>query len=193
MNYIDMQENLKRRLRNNSRYMHSIGVSDTAVKLAEKFNVSAEKAKIAGLLHDCAREFSTDSLISEAEKRNITIEEIDEFQPILLHAVLGAVLAREQYGVTDGDILSAISLHTTGKPDMTALDKVVYLADMIEPHRKYDDIERIRRMIDMNSLDDIMIAAFDASLSFVIQKGQMIHPQTVMARNFLIAQQINHG
>lgn len=193
MNYIDMQENLKRRLRNNSRYMHSIGVSDTAVKLAEKFNVPSEKAKIAGLLHDCAREFPTGSLIDEARKHNIAIEEIDKFQPILLHAVLGAVLAREQYGVTDGDILSAISLHTTGKPDMTALDKVVYLADMIEPHRKYDDIERIRRMIDMNSLDDIMIAAFDTSLSFVIQKGQMIHPQTVMARNFLIAQQKNHG
>lgn len=173
--------------------MHSIGVSDTAVKLAEKFNVPSEKAKIAGLLHDCAREFPTGSLIDEARKHNIAIEEIDKFQPILLHAVLGAVLAREQYGVTDGDILSAISLHTTGKPDMTALDKVVYLADMIEPHRKYDDIERIRRMIDMNSLDDIMIAAFDTSLSFVIQKGQMIHPQTVMARNFLIAQQKNHG
>ncbi|MDQ0202681.1 bis(5'-nucleosyl)-tetraphosphatase (symmetrical) YqeK [Pectinatus haikarae] len=187
-----MQEKLQQSLNNKHRFIHSLGVSETAVKLAEKFGASPQKAKTAGLLHDCAREFPVPSLIGEARKRNIPIEFIDNYQPILLHAALGAALSSEKYGIDDIEILDAIKLHTTGKEKMNLLDKIIYLADMIEPNRQYDGIDEFRRVAETGDIDTVMIAAFDRSISFVIKKGQMVHPQTILARNYLLAQHINH-
>ncbi|TCS77998.1 bis(5'-nucleosyl)-tetraphosphatase (symmetrical) YqeK [Pectinatus cerevisiiphilus] len=192
MNCIDMQEKLRHSLDNEHRYIHSLGVSETAVQLAKRLGASLPKAKIAGLLHDCAREFPVSALLDEARKRNIPIDFIDNYQPILLHAALGAALAKEKYSIDDPEILDAIRLHTTGKENMTLLDKIIYLADMIEPHRQYDGIDEFRKFAESADIDSVMIAAFDRSLSFVIKKGQMIHPQTILARNYLLAQRIDH-
>ena len=193
MNYNEMQKQLKCRLNNDHRYVHSLSVSNTAVKLAKRFHISEEKAKVAGLLHDCAREIPTGSLIDEARIHHIKIYTIDEYQPILLHAPLGAAIAHEKYGITDSEILSAIALHTIGKAEMTDLDKIIYLADMVEPHRDYDGIDEFRSFMAVNDLNTIMIAAFDKSISFIIAKKQMIHPQTILARNFLLEQQKKYG
>lgn len=192
MDYIDIVKTLKTTLKE-SRYIHSLSVSDTAVELAQRFNVDEQQAKLAGILHDCAREIPTSSLIEVAQKRQIKIGLIEEHQPILLHARLGAIMAQEKYGIDDNDILDAIRLHTTGSADMTDLAKIIYLADMIEPHRQYESVNRLRDLIKTSDLDTIMLNAFNDSLAFILQRGLMIHPQTILARNTLIAKNINHG
>ncbi|MBB5336464.1 bis(5'-nucleosyl)-tetraphosphatase (symmetrical) YqeK [Pectinatus brassicae] len=192
MDYIDIVKTLKNTLKE-SRYIHSLSVSDTAIELAQRFNVDEQRAKLAGILHDCAREIPTSSLIEVAQKRQIKIGLIEEHQPILLHARLGAIMAQEKYGIDDNDILDAIRLHTTGSADMTDLAKIIYLADMIEPHRQYESVNRLRDLIKTSDLDTIMLNAFNDSLAFILQRGLMIHPQTILARNTLIAKNINHG
>lgn len=192
MDYIDIVKTLKNTLKE-SRYIHSLSVSDTAIELAQRFNVDEQQAKLAGILHDCAREIPTSSLIEVAQKRQIKIGLIEEHQPILLHARLGAIMAQEKYGIYDNDILDAIRLHTTGSADMTDLAKIIYLADMIEPHRQYESVNRLRDLIKTSDLDTIMLNAFNDSLAFILQRGLMIHPQTILARNTLIAKNINHG
>ncbi len=192
MNYIDIVKTLKTTL-NESRYIHSLSVSDTAVELAQRFHIDEKQARLAGILHDCAREIPTSSLIDVAQKRQIKIGLIEEHQPILLHARLGAIMAQEKYGIDDTAILDAIRLHTTGSSDMTDLSKIIYLADMVEPHRQYESINRLRDLIKTSDLDTIMLNAFNDSLAFILQRGLMIHPQTILARNTLIAKNINHG
>ena len=128
----EMRRELQRRL-NKNRFAHSIGVANTAVKLAKKFGADETKAYIAGLLHDCAREFENDQLPAEAAKRGIEIGEVEKTMPLLLHAYIGAKMVQEIYGVTDSEIIQAIYRHTVGARDMTPLDKIIYFADMIEP------------------------------------------------------------
>lgn len=185
MSFEEMRELLKTRLKP-SRFEHSMGVSDTAVKLAERFGVDVEKARTAGLLHDCAREFSNGSLPEEARRRGIPIHPVEEAMPLLLHAPIGAFRISELYGVEDSEISQAIRCHTVGGAGMTDLDKIVYFADMIEPHRDYPSVKQLRKLAQEASLDEMMLAGLTGSISFVLAKGHLIHPDTVTARNELI-------
>ncbi len=185
MSFEEMRELLKTRLKP-SRFEHSLGVSDTAVKLAERFGVNTEKARTAGLLHDCAREFPNGSLPEEARRRGIPIHPVEEAMPLLLHAPIGAFRISELYGVEDPEISQAIRCHTVGGAGMTDLDKIVYFADMIEPHRDYPSVKRLRKLALEASLDEMMLAGLTGSISFVLAKGHLIHPDTVTARNELI-------
>ncbi len=182
----EMKTELQRRLKS-SRFNHSIGVAKTAVKLAKKFSVDTYKAEVAGLLHDCARQFENAELISVAEKYKIKIGEIEKVQPLLLHAYLGAKLAQEIYQVEDTEILQAIHRHTVGAKNMSALDKIVYFADMIEPNRNYPGVDKLRSLAkNSNNLDEIIFTALNESIIFVAQKKSLIHPDTIAARNFLL-------
>ena len=143
MRYEEMQQLLQKSLKP-SRYEHSLGVAETAVFLAKRFGVDEEQARVAGLLHDCAREFRNEDLISEAEKRLIVVEPLERRMPLLLHAYVGSRLVAEKYGVNDNAIEQAIWRHTVGGPQMTALDKIIWFADMIEPHRDYPEVEMLR-------------------------------------------------
>ena len=185
MNYEECKAELDKRLKR-SRFLHSVGVADTAAFLAERFGLDVEKARLAGLLHDCAREFSNDDMISEAEKRGIAIGDVERSMPLLLHAPLGARRAEEIYGVKDADILRAIERHTVGASGMTPLDKVIYFADMMEPTRDYPGVEELRRAAREDSLDDMTLEGLSRSISFVVEKGHLIHPDTVIARNELL-------
>ena len=174
MNYEAMKEELSRRLQK-KRYEHSLGVADTAAMLAERFGADVEKARVAGLLHDCAREYKTEDLASEAARRSL-----------LLHAYVGARRAQEVYGVTDPEILQAIWRHTVGGEHMTTLDKIVYFADMIEPQRDYPEVDALRELSRTASLDAMVVAGLSQSILFVLQTGRLIHPATVAARNELL-------
>lgn len=132
MSLEQMKEELKKRLKP-SRFRHSLGVEETAVFLADRFGVDEEQARVAGLLHDCAREFRNEDMVKEAEKRGIAIGEVERSMPLLLHADIGAQRVREIYGVDDKDVSQAIARHTVGGPQMTKLDKIIWYADMIEP------------------------------------------------------------
>lgn len=172
---------LKKKL-SEKRYMHSLGVSKMAKKLAEQFGVSIEKATLAGLMHDCARTYKDDKLVQIARELNITIGPIEQKSPILLHAAIGAELISHEYGIFDQEIKQAILLHTTGGKHMTKLDKIIYLADMIEPTRDYPGVEKLRTLAKEN-LDEATFAAMNHSICHVVACNQVIHPDTIIARN----------
>ncbi|MBQ9442209.1 MAG: bis(5'-nucleosyl)-tetraphosphatase (symmetrical) YqeK [Selenomonadaceae bacterium] len=182
----EMRRELQSRLKK-SRFAHSIGVANTAVKLAKKFDVDEEKSYIAGLLHDCAREFENDELPVQAVKRGIKIGEVEKNSPLLLHAYIGAKMISEIYGVDDKEISQAIYRHTVGAKNMTALDKIIYFADMIEPNRNYPGVEKLRDLAETSdNLDEIILTAMNESIIFVVQKNSLLHPDTIDARNFLL-------
>ena len=169
-----------------ARYQHSIAVSETAVRLARKYDVSEEKAYLAGLLHDCGRAFPTSDLLELAQKRDISVSYVEAAIPLLLHAYIGAEILPEVYGIKDPEVRQAIWRHTVGGPNMTPLDKIIYLADMIEPNRKYPGVEELRRLAENDSLDKAILLAFDQSIAFILDRGSLIHPYTVDARNEIL-------
>ena len=185
MSHEEMRILLEQRLKR-SRYEHSLGVAETALKLAKRFHVDEEKAYVAGLLHDCAREFPNGELMREAEKRGIAIGPVERAMPLLLHAYIGAYRVKELYGVEDREISQAIWRHTVGGVDMTPLDQIVYFADMIEPHREYPKAEQLRMLAETASLDEMLLAGLSASILFVVQKQHLVHPDTVTARNEIL-------
>ena len=189
MNYEEMKAELQKRLKP-GRFRHSLGVADTAVFLARRFGVDEEKARVAGLLHDCAREFPNDTLIEEAARRGIAVEPLERSMPLLLHAYIGAERVKEIYGVEDAEICQAIYRHTVGGGNMTPLDKIIWYADMIEPNRDYPEVEHLRRLAREASLDEMVLVGLSESIVFVVRKGHLVHPATVQARNeILLAQE----
>ena len=127
-------EDLKRTLKP-QRFTHTVGVAETAKEMAETFGVNPNKAYFAGMLHDCAKNLSDAELLRICAENNIEVSECEAKSPYLLHGKAGAYIARTKYGITDEEIHSAIIWHTTGKPDMTKLEKIVFSADYIEPGR----------------------------------------------------------
>ena len=134
-NLAKLQKKLRKEL-DEDRYTHTLGVMYTSAALAMRYGVDLEKAQVAGLLHDCAKCIPNEKKLKMCEKYNIPITRVENNAPFLLHSKLGAYLAKEKYGVW----------HTTGKPDMTLLEEIVFLADYIEPMRwKAENLEEIRR------------------------------------------------
>lgn len=168
------------------RYLHSLGVADTAATLARRFGMNEDRARTAGLLHDCGRAYETAALPMEARRRGIPIGKIESAMPLLLHAYVGAYLIYEVYGVNDAAIAQAVWRHTVGGENMTALDKIIYYADMIEPSRAYPEVEHLRELARTASLDEMMLVGLTESILFLAQKGGLIHPDTITARNELI-------
>lgn len=167
------------------RYDHSIGVCDTALKLAKRFCVDKEKAYIAGLLHDCAKCFETEKQIELCREYGVELSEITLKVPAVIHAPLGAAVARAEYGIEDEEILQAIAFHTTGGCNMTKLDKIIYIADMIEPSRDYKGVDSLRKEAGKD-LDSAMLMALQSTLKFNIKKGSIVHPDTIEAWNDLL-------
>lgn len=129
------------------RLFHTRGVMYTAAALAMCHGASIKKAMYAGILHDCAKYLSEEEQLSQCEKYNIEVRDIERRNPYLLHAKVGACFAQKKYGITDPQILSAITWHTTGKPEMTLLEKIIFTADYIEPGRKkINGLEEIREL-----------------------------------------------
>lgn len=177
MERLEMSEKLKDKLPK-KRYEHSVGVEYTAGTLAFIHGIDYEKAMIAGLLHDCAKYIPNDKKIQKCEKRNIPISEFEYKNPDLLHAKLSAIYAKEKYKVTDSEILSAISCHTTGKPNMTVLEKIIYIADYIEPNRSLlPDMEIIRKEAYTN-LDQCLLHILQNSMNYLGKKHSVVDPLT---------------
>lgn len=143
-------EKAEKRLRKEldaGRFRHTMGVTYTAACLAMVHGCELEKARIAGLLHDCAKCIPNPKKLSMCAKAGIVVTDFERKNPFLLHAKLGAYVAEEVYKVKDPDILSAISWHTTGKPRMTQLEQIIYVADYIEPNRyKAPNLADIRKL-----------------------------------------------
>lgn len=167
------------------RLNHSIGVCETAKKLAKINNADVKKAEIAGLVHDCAKCFSDEKLIEIAQKNDIEIDDVSSIQPNLLHGPVGACIAKEEFLIDDEEILNSIKYHTTGWENMSVLDKIIYLADYIEPNRDFPKIYDIRRAA-YDNIDEGLLLALNNSIEFVIKRGLLIDIKTIKARNSLI-------
>lgn len=169
------------------RYEHTLGVAYTAASLAMVHEADVEKALIAGMLHDCAKCMPFHKQIAVCEKHNVSLSEVErtENSP-LLHAKAGSTLARTEYGITDDDILNAISYHTTGRPDMSTLEKIIYIADYIEPGRKTLPNLSMVRKIAYQNLDDTMRQILNDTLEHLKEKGGSIDPMTKETYQFYI-------
>ncbi len=144
--YNAIEKELKKQLKP-SRYTHTLGVCYTACALAMRWGVSVDKCRIAGLLHDCAKYMSKEELFDYASAHDITLSEAEKIAPQLIHAKVGAFMAKDTYGITDEDVLHAISVHTTGCPDMNLYDEIIFVSDYIEPNREpVPHLEEIRNM-----------------------------------------------
>lgn len=150
------------------RYLHTLGVSYTAACLAMAHGVDMESAMTAGMLHDCAKSLKGEEQIRICEKNHLEISEVERLNPsALLHAKVGAYLAETRYGVTVPDVLNAIRYHTTGRPKMSKLEKILYIADYIEPGRKHvADLESIRKMA-YRDLDGTMSKILENTLAYL--------------------------
>ncbi len=147
-----IKEKLKKKL-SPRRYEHSIGVAYTAAAMAMVYDVNIKAAKYAGLLHDYGKCLSDEDKIKKCKKYGLHISSAESKNPELLHAKLGAYYAKNNFKITNEDILSAIAYHTTGRPNMSILEKIIFIADYIEPNRKpLKDIDIIRKeaFTDMN-------------------------------------------
>ncbi len=184
MNYEAVVSEVEKRL-SPKRLQHSLGVSITAERLAEKFGCNKEKAKVAGLFHDLAREIPLNELLPRCQAFGIVVSDVEEAELVLLHAPLAAKMAQAEFGVDDAEILQAIILHTTGGPAMTKLDKIVYLADVIEPGRNFPGVDKIRKVA-QDDLDKALLAALDQSICHIVQKCGLLHPGTLVARNEIL-------
>lgn len=169
------------------RYEHSLGVSSTAVKLADLYGADITKARIAGLIHDCAKCMSDNELIDIANKNGIVIDEVLEETPNLLHGPVASVIAKDEMGICDEEILSSIAYHTTGKENMSLMEKIIYVADYIEPMRDFPGVDKIRKDA-MENLDRALLDSFNNTIKHVIDKKQMLHLNTIKGRNYLISQ-----
>ena len=170
-------EKLKKKL-NEKRFIHSIGVEYTAACLAMAHGADVNKARIAGLLHDNAKCFTLEEKLKKARKHGIEINECEEKNPDLLHGKLGAYYAKEKFGVDDQEILDAITYHTTGRPDMTTLDKIIYIADFMEPNRKMlKDMTEIRQEA-FTDLDKCLVHILKNILEYLETKDFAIDDMT---------------
>lgn len=167
------------------RFFHSLGVAREAQKLSLLCGADPQKAHIAAILHDITKPLSDEEQLKLCEESGIILNVVERQETKVLHAITGAVIAQKLCDVNDKDILSAIRYHTTGKANMSPLEKVIYLADFIEEGRTFEGVEELREAIYCN-VEDGLLKALDFSILEVMQKGSMIHPDTVDARNYLL-------
>ena len=163
------------------RYIHTIGVMETSIALAKRYGADPKKAELAAIFHDYAK------FRPEEEMKRIILEQnmpkdLLEYHPELWHAPVGAFLAGEEAGITDKEIVSAIRYHTTGRAGMALLDKIVFLADYIEPGRSFPGVDAVRECAE-KSLDAAVFMALKNTISFLLSKNASIYPDTFHAYN----------
>jgi len=164
------------------RYVHSLNVADTAVEMARRYGADEEKIYLAGLLHDCGKSYKGNAAREFVKKIGYQPDGIELLQPGLLHGVIGEYLARHEYGVADPEILSAIRWHTTGRAGMSVLEKIIYIADYIEPGRNFEGIEAMREEA-FRDLDRCIVLCAGSTIRYVLENGYLLHPKTVETRN----------
>lgn len=160
------------------RFEHTLGVAYTAAALAMRYGASIENAELAGLLHDCAKCMDDDKRISICEKHHISMSEIEQRNPFLLHAKVGSFLAMNTYKVHDPDVINAILNHTTGRPGMSLLEKIVFVSDYIEPGRKKaPNLAAIRKLAFVD-LDAALLQILSDTLDYLKESAGEIDPMT---------------
>lgn len=160
------------------RFEHTQGVEYTAAALAMRYGIDIDSARAAGLLHDSAKCLSDEKRLSICKKNHIQVTEVERKNPFLLHAKVGAYLAREKYGIKDPDILNAIQNHTTGRKNMSLLEKIIFVADYIEPGRKHAPDLAVVRKLAFIDIDRALLKILRDTLQYLKTSGGDIDPMT---------------
>ena len=166
---------------------HCVRVSATAVALAGAYGVDTELARLAGLLHDWDRDRPRGELIEAARGEGLDVTPTDEAVPYLLHARTGAAGVARTFPSIPPEVVQAIARHTVGAPEMTDLDRVVYLADMLEPARTYRGVDKLRQAVGEVSLPELFALGYRVSVMHLLRTRRRIHPETVAVWNSLVA------
>ena len=182
--YADIKKTVKREL-SRERYQHTLGVAYTACCLAMRYGEDMERAYLAGILHDCAKEIPDDEKVELAKKYRLPVNEAEKQNPSLLHSKLGAYLAEARFHVKDAGIRRAILVHTTGRPDMDLLEKIIFIADYIEPNRdRAENLSEIRALA-FQDLDRTVLRIAEDTLKYVRSKDKAaVDPNTEAVVNW---------
>lgn len=183
---------IKKELEDNldsKRYEHTLGVAYTAACLAMRYGYNMEKAYIAGLLHDCAKCMSNKDKIEYCEKHNIPMNSTEQANPSLLHAKIGAEMSRRKYDIDDSEIYQAIQYHTTGHPNMTLLDKILYIADYMEPHRdEAPNLDLVRKQVFID-IDTALFTILKDSVDYLDSSDKPVDPMTMETYLYYVKQE----
>jgi len=172
---------LQRRLKP-KRFAHSLAVAEEAVRLAKRYGADVTKARTAGLLHDIMKNTSPDDQLQVLDNFGVLMSEVERGAEKLYHAMSGAAFAEHVLGITDRDIVNAVRYHTTARAGMSLLEQVLYLADFTSADRDYDDVDVMRRLVDV-SAEEAMVYALSYTIKDLVKKKKPIHPDTVAAFN----------
>lgn len=177
----DLKESLSEK-----RFVHSLGVMERAEELAKRYSVDVEKAKLAGLTHDIAKEMSEEESLEYVEKHNIEIDEDERVNTKILHGKIGAYMVKEKYGLCE-EIQNAILNHTTTEKNMDMLSKIIYIADKTEKNRKSKEYDiNYERELANKDIDAAIIYILDNNIIELIKKQKLVHPKAIETRNYLI-------
>ncbi len=177
MTVFEIKEKLKTMIPDR-RYEHTLGVEYTACCMAYRYGADPAKTRIAALLHDCAKYIPARQKISECQAAGYQPNEAEMKNPELLHSRLGAIYARDKFGIEDEEILSAITWHTTGKPEMSLLDKIIYIADYIEPNRDRSPILGDVRALAFRDIDQCLVAIMRGMMDYLSGSSSVVDPMT---------------
>ena len=166
------------------RLEHSINVAKCAIKLSEIYGYDKEKAYLAGLVHDCAKYFTKEQIDSYVEKYNIELDPLEVDNIALSHSIIGSFAIQDVFNIQDMDIINAVRYH------MSILEKIIFMADMIEEGRNFPGVDYLRELSFNKQLDKALITSFNNTIKFVIDNDQLIHPRSVKARNYLMQENI---
>ena len=173
----DLIKELEQEL-NYRRFIHTLYVAGTAASLAMCYGTDVERAEMAGLLHDCAKCLDVNRMRKLCEKAGLEVNDFEKNSGSLLHSKAGSVLAAEKYGIADEDMLNAIRYHTTGRPGMSILEKIIFVADYIEPGRfAAKNLTRIRRMA-FTDIDECLVKILYDTLVYLHSTGNPVDPMT---------------
>ncbi len=189
---MELIEQIKKDLKDilsEKRYTHSVGVMEMAAKLAEIYGADIETAKLAGILHDIAKEMSSEEKLKYVKENNIIINEVERINTPILHGKIGADIAKKKYGINE-QVQRAIEYHTTTNPNMDLISKIVYVSDKIELNRKSEDYDiKYERELALKDIDKTIIYIIDSNIKSLLNKGKLIEAEMIETRNKLLIAQ----
>lgn len=181
---IEELEKIARERLSDDRFYHSQCVMKRCEELAKIYNVDIEKAKKVGIVHDIAKEMNEEEKLKYVQEQNMIIDEVEKENTGLLHAKIGANIAKKQFDFTE-DMVEAVAYHTTAKANMGLLAKILFVADATGEDRKWEDLEYARKRSETN-LDDVIIYIIELNIQKNIERKKLIHPDSILARNYLM-------
>lgn len=179
----ELQHDMKKRLKN-SRYIHSVGVMYTAMNMAMRYDVPIRDAGLAGILHDCAKEMDNEELIKFCKSKKIELTDDEKANYSLIHSKAGAYIVQNRYKVDNSGIINAIRYHTTGRPGMTRLEQIIYIADYIEPNRKeFPGLDKVRKNVYID-IDKTCRMILENTIEYLKENGKRIDKTSFEAYDY---------